>query len=65
MYMANTNCRLWKVDQKTFRYMLANNTNAQQKDIDDVPRRVPFLVELDDQDLLRISEVNPSLLLLL
>jgi cAMP-dependent protein kinase regulator len=58
--MANTNCRLWKVDQKTFRYMLANNTNAQQKDINDVLRRVPFLAELDDQDLLRISDALTS-----
>lgn len=54
--LANTACRLWKVDQKTFRYMLANNTNTQQKDINDVLRKVPFLAELDDRDLLRISD---------
>ncbi|KAL7579025.1 hypothetical protein ACA910_019067 [Epithemia clementina (nom. ined.)] len=54
--LANTACRLWKVDQKTFRYMLANNTNAQQKDINDVLRKVPFLAELDDRDLLKISD---------
>lgn len=58
--LANTACRLWKVDQKTFRYMLANNTNAQQKDINDVLRKVPFLAELDDRDLLRISDALTS-----
>jgi CRP-like cAMP-binding protein/tRNA A-37 threonylcarbamoyl transferase component Bud32 len=54
--LANTACRLWKVDQKTFRYMLANNTNTQQKDVHDVLRKVPFLSELDNRDLIRISD---------
>jgi len=54
--LANTACRLWKVDQKTFRYMLANNTSTQAKDINDVLRKVPFLAELDNRDLLRISD---------
>lgn len=54
--LANTACRLWKVDQKTFRYMLANNTNSQQKDVNDVLRKVPFLAELEDRDLLRIAD---------
>jgi len=58
--LANTACRLWKVDQKTFRYMLANNTNSQQKDMNDVLRKVPFLAELDDHDLLRISDALTS-----
>jgi CRP-like cAMP-binding protein/tRNA A-37 threonylcarbamoyl transferase component Bud32 len=58
--LANTACRLWKVDQKTFRYMLANNQNAQQKDINDILRKVPFLAELDDRDLLRISDALTS-----
>jgi protein kinase A len=53
-------CRLWKVDQKTFRYMLANNSNAQSKDIHDVLRKVPFLAELEDRDLLRISDALTS-----
>eukprot|EP00977_Amphora_coffeiformis_P004576 scaffold987_cov183-Amphora_coffeaeformis.AAC.4 len=58
--IANTACRLWKVDQKTFRHMLANNTNAQQKDINDVLRKVPFLAELDDRDLMKISDALTS-----
>jgi CRP-like cAMP-binding protein len=36
--------------------MLANNTANQQKDIHDVLRKVPFLSELDDQMLVRISD---------
>ena len=54
--LANTDCRLWKVDQKTFRFMLANNTASQQKDVQDVLRKVPFLMELDDQTLMKISD---------
>ena len=54
--LANTDCRLWKVDQKTFRYMLANNQANTQKDIHDVLRKVPFLSELEDQMLTRISD---------
>jgi cAMP-dependent protein kinase regulator len=58
--LANTACRLWKVDQKTFRYMLANNTNSQQKDINEVLRKVPFLTELDPRDLTKISDALTS-----
>jgi cAMP-dependent protein kinase regulator len=58
--LANTTCRLWKVDQRTFRYMLANNTASQQKDIHDVLRKVPFLSELDESNLLRISDALTS-----
>lgn len=54
--LANTECRLWKVDQKTFRYMLANNQANTQKDIHDVLRKVPFLSELEDLMLTRISD---------
>lgn len=55
--VANCDCKLWKVDQKTFRYMLANNTASQQKDIHDVLRKVPFLSELEDNTLSKINDV--------
>jgi CRP-like cAMP-binding protein/tRNA A-37 threonylcarbamoyl transferase component Bud32 len=58
--LANTTCRAWKVDQRTFRYMLANNTASQQKDIHDVLRKVPFLSELDESNMLRISDALTS-----
>lgn len=54
--IANTDCSLWKVDQRTFRYMLANNTANQQKDVNTVLRKVPFLSELDDENLLKVSD---------
>lgn len=54
--LANTDCRLWKVDQKTFRFMLANNTASQQKDVQDVLRKVPFFLELDDSTLNKIID---------
>lgn len=55
--IANSDCTLWKVDQKTFRYMLANNNANQQKDIHDVLRKVPFLSELEDTILSKIADV--------
>jgi CRP-like cAMP-binding protein/tRNA A-37 threonylcarbamoyl transferase component Bud32 len=54
--LANTDCRVWKVDQRTFRHMLANNTANQQKDVHDVLRKVPFLSELEDRNLVKISD---------
>lgn len=54
--IANTECSLWKVDQRTFRYMLANNTASQQKDVNSVLRKVPFLSELDDEILLKVTD---------
>jgi len=58
--IANSSCTLWKVDQKTFRYMLANNNANQQKDIHDVLRKVPFLSELEDPILTKITDVLTS-----
>jgi len=54
--MANTDCKLWKVDQRTFRYMLANNNKSQQKEISDLLRKVQFLVDLDEELLLKIAD---------
>jgi len=54
--VADSDCRLWKVDQRTFRYMLANSTTNQQKDMHDTLRKVPFLCDLEDQMLTRISD---------
>lgn len=40
--------------------MLANNNSTQQSDIFEVLRKVPFLAELDNRDLLRISDALTS-----
>jgi cAMP-dependent protein kinase regulator len=58
--IATSDCRLWKVDQHTFRHMLANNTANQQKDILYVVKKVPFLAELDDSVLTKISDALTS-----
>lgn len=54
--IANTDCKLWKVDQRTFRYMLANNNASQQKDVLDVLRKVAFLADLDEAMLIKIAD---------
>jgi len=54
--IADTDCRLWKLGRKTYRYMIANSTTAQQKITNAVLRKVSFLAELDNQDLLRITD---------
>lgn len=54
--VAETPCKLWRVDQKTFRFMLANNQSSQQKDINETLKKVPFLSDLQDFDLMRISD---------
>ena len=59
--IANTDCRLWSVDQKTFRYMLANSTVAQQKDTVDVLRKVKFLAGLEEEALIKIADALATL----
>ena len=54
--LAESPCKLWRVDQKTFRFMLANNQSAQQKDINETLKKVPFLSDLQDFDLKRIAD---------
>lgn len=54
--VAQTECELWKVDQKTFRYILANSTNSQKKDVHHILTKVPFLADLDKMDLSKLSD---------
>jgi cAMP-dependent protein kinase regulator len=58
--LATTDCRLWKVDQRTFRHMLAKNTSNQQKDIRDVLRKVPFLSQLEERIFIKITDALTS-----
>jgi len=46
--VAVQDCSLWKVDQNTFRQILANNTITTDKEIKDVLKKVPFLENLDE-----------------
>jgi cAMP-dependent protein kinase regulator len=54
--IASSVCKLWKVDQRTFRYMLANNNMTQQKGTIDVLRKVQFLANLDESMLIKIAD---------
>ena len=54
--IATHTCKLWKVDQRTFRYMLANNNLSQQKGTIDVLRKVQFLANLDGSMLSKIAD---------
>lgn len=54
--VAETTCTLWIVDQKTFRHMLANNNNSQQKETYDILRKVSFFADLESRDLNRIAD---------
>jgi CRP-like cAMP-binding protein len=58
--LATTDCRLWKVDQRTFRHMLAKNTSSQQKDIREVLRKVPFLSQLEERIFIKIIDALTS-----
>jgi CRP-like cAMP-binding protein len=54
--IANSDCKLWKVDQRTFRYMLANNNVSHQKGVLDVLKKVQFLADLDERTLIKIAD---------
>ena len=54
--VADTDCKLWKVDQHTFRYMLAKQQANQNKQINEILVKVPFLSELEDQALSKIID---------
>ena len=54
--VADTDCKLWKVDQHTFRYMLAKQQANQNKQISEILVKVPFLSELEDQMLSKIID---------
>jgi len=54
--VADTDCKLWKVDQHTFRYMLAKQQANQNTQINEILVKVPFLSELEDQTLTRIID---------
>ena len=54
--VADADCKLWKVDQHTFRYMLAKQQANQNKQINEILVKVPFLSELEDQMLSKIID---------
>jgi len=59
--IANSDCQLWKVDQKTFRYMLANNTATNQRGIMHVLKKVEFFDGLDAAALNKVADALTSI----
>eukprot|EP00587_Corethron_hystrix_P000550 CAMPEP_0113318462 /NCGR_PEP_ID=MMETSP0010_2-20120614/13025_1 /TAXON_ID=216773 ORGANISM="Corethron hystrix, Strain 308" /NCGR_SAMPLE_ID=MMETSP0010_2 /ASSEMBLY_ACC=CAM_ASM_000155 /LENGTH=241 /DNA_ID=CAMNT_0000175777 /DNA_START=347 /DNA_END=1072 /DNA_ORIENTATION=+ /assembly_acc=CAM_ASM_000155 len=58
--VAITDCKLWRVDQTTFRYILANNTATDQRGVIDVLKKVPFLSGLDPANMNKITDALTS-----
>mmetsp|Transcript_2042 Transcript_2042/g.4084 ORF Transcript_2042/g.4084 Transcript_2042/m.4084 type:complete len:740 (-) Transcript_2042:194-2413(-) len=58
--VAVSDCKLWRVDQTTFRFMLANNTATDQRGVIDVLKKVPFLSGLDPTTMNKITDALTS-----
>jgi cAMP-dependent protein kinase regulator len=58
---ANEECHLWRVDQHTFRYMLAKTQTNQNQHLYSILRKVPFLSELEDSALSKIIDALVTL----
>ena len=54
--IAETACRLWVVDQKTFRFMLAKTSKFQNQETFGILKKVSFFADLEPRDLNRIAE---------
>lgn len=55
--VANAACTLWKVDQTTFRHLLARSAKDQEGDIVDVLAKVPLFKDLDRGIVSKFSSV--------
>lgn len=55
--VATANCVLWRVGQGTFRTVLAKDAMKKGKERLELMRKLPFLEQLDDETLTRVSEV--------
>jgi protein kinase A len=58
---ARSACCVWKVGQKTFRYTLASSTRNEKNDLIAILRKVPFLSELEERHLAKVSEAFKSI----
>jgi cAMP-dependent protein kinase regulator len=54
--LAETKCKLWKVDQYTFRYMLARNAHEQEQDLCKVINKIDLFSTLDMKCKLKFAE---------
>mmetsp|Transcript_18238 Transcript_18238/g.40523 ORF Transcript_18238/g.40523 Transcript_18238/m.40523 type:complete len:1091 (-) Transcript_18238:910-4182(-) len=53
---ATTPCTLWRVDQNTFRKILASHTMTNDSEIRDILKKVPFLKDIETVHLQRITD---------
>jgi serine/threonine protein kinase/CRP-like cAMP-binding protein len=54
--MASTNCTLWKVDQHTFRHLLARNARQEEEKVCGVLEKIPLFSALDRPLWLRVAD---------
>jgi len=54
-------CELWRIDQKTFRSILASDSINNDKETRELLRNVPFFKQLDTESMMRISEALSTL----
>lgn len=52
---AATNASLWKVDQGTFRFLLAKNADSEEKKTSDLLREIPLFSGLGESTLIKFS----------
>jgi len=53
---SDTPCTLWRVDQNTFRKILASHTMSNDAAVGDILRKVPFLADVEKNHLQRITD---------
>jgi CRP-like cAMP-binding protein len=53
---ADSDCKLWKVDQYTFRFMLAKTQVSQNKHIHEILLKVPFLTDIGERALNKVND---------
>jgi len=54
--VAATDCRLWKIDKKSFRYCLAKQIIEDEHHVLEILRKVPILRSLDDTQLVKLLD---------
>lgn len=59
--MAGEDSKLWKVDQGTFRHLLARNAKEQEGGIQDVLRKIPLFKDMDQAILTKFASVLTNL----
>jgi len=54
--IATTDCELWKIDQKTFRYLMMHSTETSDKQVVDMLKTVPLFSGLSSSFFLNLAD---------